>query len=122
METLTVQLTNILNEYDEHVQSVTNASIKRVARDSVNRLKATSPKRKGEYARGWALKNTSRGKSVVSITVYNRTYQLTHLLENGHRTFNKWGGPYKPAGAHKHIEPVEKWANAELPALIERSL
>ena len=123
-ESLSVQLTNILSEYDEEVQRATNSAITRVAREAVKKLQNTSPKKSGSYARGWAMKKNGLSVSgnIVNIVVHNKTdYQLTHLLENGHVIRNK-KGEYGRTRPIKHIAPVEQWANSELPEEIERTL
>ena len=121
-ESIEVQMTKILDEYSQGVQDVTNKSIKKVARETAKRLKNTSPKRGGEYARDWAVKNLSVHGNIVNLVVYNRKhYQLTHLLENGHVIRNKKGA-YGRAPAHPHIGPAEEAASIELPAQIEREL
>lgn len=121
-ESIEVQMAKILDEYSQEVQDVTNSAIKRVSRETVNRLKSSSPKKSGSYAKGWAVKDLNRHGNIVNVVVHNRTdYQLTHLLENGHVIRNK-KGTYGRAPAHPHIRPAEQWANNELPAEIEREL
>ena len=83
-ESLTVQMAKILNDYDEQVQNVTNAAIKRVARQTSQMIKNASPRKSGSYAAGWSVKNIGGHGKIVDLVVHNRTdYQLTHLLENG---------------------------------------
>ena len=48
-------------------------------------LRKNSPRKTGDYAKGWAYKVTSTAEGSYHGTVYNATtYQLTHLLEKGH--------------------------------------
>ena len=119
-----VQLDNILDEYSKEVARATNNSIDVIAKEAVSKLKNTSPKRPGggDYARSWGLKR-KRGKSRINeVVVHNKNhYQLTHLLENGH-VIRNGVGEYGRAPAIKHIQPVEQWANSELPLEIEREL
>lgn len=72
------------------------------AKALIAELKANSPKgdrRKGNYAKGWAIKRTPKG-----IIVHNKSnYQLTHLLEHGHVTKNGSGR----VEAQIHISPAE---------------
>lgn len=120
MDSLTVQLNRIINEYNEHVQDVADGAVKDISKEAVQRLRNGSPKRTGEYAQGWAVKRV-RGRQ-FSVVVYNRKKpQLTHLLENGHVIKNK-KGTYGRVNGIKHIKPVEEWANNELQAQIEREL
>lgn len=123
MESLTVQMSRILEEYSEEVQDVTNDAIQKIAKESVQNLKNTSPKRPGhgEYARGWTIKREKGRGNIATLIVHNKQYQLTHLLENGHIVRNKKGTDGR-APAIKHIKPVEEWANTELPQEIERQL
>ena len=121
-ETLTVQMERILDEYNERVQNVSRVAVQRVGRESVKKLRSTSPKRSGSYARGWRLKTLKMSGNVTDVVVHNATdYSLTHLLEHGHVVINA-KGTFGRAPAHPHIKPVEEWANNELPAEIEREL
>lgn len=120
--TVSTQMEQILNEYSEEVQDAANRAIEKVARECAKRLKMTSPKKSGSYAKGWSVKRTDAHGSIASLVVYNRTdYQLTHLLENGHVVRNK-KGTYGYAPPKRHIKPVEEWGNSELPNEIERQL
>ena len=76
----------------------------KVGKDTVRELKATSPKKTGEYAKSWKYKveGTITGSKLV---VYNQKYQLTHLLENGHLTQD--GSRTKP---NPHIKRAIKYA------------
>lgn len=121
-ESLSVQLKDILDAYEDHVTDVMGVALDRVARESVKRLRQTSPKKTGSYARGWALKKITSTNLVEDVEVYNKTdYQLTHLLENGHRIVNA-KGQWGRVNGIKHIKPVEEWANEELPNEIKREL
>lgn len=112
------QLKGILNEYEEKVQTVTDRSITVTAKEAVNKLKNTSPKQTGDYAKGWAVKKEGR----LTQTVYNRTdWQLTHLLNNGHIVRNKYG-TYGRVPGDNHIGEVEQWAADELVLRISRGL
>ena len=121
-ESLSVQLKDILDAYEDHVTDVMGVALDRVARESVKRLRQTSPKKTGSYAKGWALKKITSSELTEEVVVHNRTdYQLTHLLENGHRIVNA-KGEWGRVNGIKHIKPVEEWANEELPNEIKREL
>ena len=121
-ETVSVQMKEIIDEYNDRVRNATRVAIQRVGRETVKKLKNTSPKKTGSYASGWRVKKLIAKNDVTDVIVHNATdYQLTHLLENGHVVRNK-KGTYGRAPAHKHIAPVEEWANNELPLEIEREL
>lgn len=117
-DSFSVQMRALLDEVNEDVRKATERNIQLVAKEAVQKLKNTSPMKTGSYSRGWAVKRISSTDAVV----HNRTdYQLTHLLENGHVIKNK-KGTYGRAPAHKHIKPVEEWANDELPRRIMEDL
>ena len=92
------QLAMYANLVDEEIDEVA----RKVAEESVQKLKQTSPVGKtGKYAKGWKVK-----KQNGAYIIHNATsYQLTHLLEHGHALRN--GGRSK---AMPHIKPVEEQA------------
>lgn len=122
-ETVTEQMNKILDDYKNEVRDVTNDSISKVSKESVQKLKNGSPRKSGDYSKGWRAKKVAKNSSGIDdVVVHNATdYQLTHLLENGHVIRNK-KGEFGRAPAHPHIKPVEEWANSELPEEIEREL
>lgn len=94
-------ISKILKEYEDEIKDTMDDVFKRLAEESVEKLKNTSPrgKSKKHYADGWAVKETPTG-----YIVYNKDkYQLTHLLEYGHA---KRGGRGRVPGK-PHIKPVE---------------
>ena len=121
-ESISVQMHEIMQAYGDHVKDVWGTSVNRVSKETVQKLRNTSPKKTGSYARGWSLKRVAARHGLVDVIVHNKTdYQLTHLLENGHVIRNK-KGEYGRTNGIKHIAPVEQWANDELPREIEREL
>lgn len=77
-------LQSILKHYDEQVANEVNSIIYEVVVETVKDLKSSSPNsgyaRKEHYADAWSRhKDGNNG-----YTIYNKKYQLTHLLENGH--------------------------------------
>ena len=102
-----LEINDILDEYSEDIQEAIILETERVAKMGVNRLKQTSPKRTGKYAKGWKVKTTKR-KNYVGATIYNSTnWQLTHLLEKPHVIKNK-NGTYGISKPQVHIRPVEQ--------------
>lgn len=116
-KSVSIQMRDILEEFDEKVNDVLEKSADIVSQESVDKLHNTSPVKTGDYAKGWRV--TKDGDTFI---VHNATdYQLTHLLENGHVIRNK-KGTYGRAPAHKHIRPVETWANREFQRLIKEGI
>ena len=115
---ISVQMKELLDEINSEIQDAAKTEIKTVAKESVQKLRNNSPVKTGSYARGW----TTKQDGPMGVIVHNKTdYQLTHLLENGHVIRNK-KGTYGRAPAHKHIAPVEEWANDELPRRIMKDI
>lgn len=81
---------------DEATEALEEAK-ENLAKEGVKKLKATSPKDKGDYAKSWAQRKIKNGRAI-----YNKEYQLTHLLEKGHA--KRKGGR---VAAIVHIAPVE---------------
>ena len=108
MDDFTEQLNDLLYLYADNVTDEVKAAGTEVAKEAVRKLKAESPKRTGKYSRGWKYKKVFENASEQRIKVYDTKYQLTHLLEKGHKSRN--GGMVK---ARKHIAPVEQWVQEE---------
>lgn len=98
-----MDIVTILDDYSKNIYEEIRQASMDVAKEGKNILKKTSPKRTGDYSKGWKVKSTSNLNDFSS-TIYNSTdWQLTHLLEKGH--VNRNGSRTR---AIKHIEPVEK--------------
>lgn len=128
---LVVQMEYILDQYSEEVKRATNDAADSVSKQAVNKLRTSSPRKTGKYARGWSVKKERGSGGIYTVTVYNKTdWQLTHLLENPHEIVNKdhagnrrsYGETSVGHGQIVHIKPVEEWANEEFPEEIERKL
>lgn len=79
-----------LSEYGDKTTEMLEATTKSNARQAVSALKGKAPG--GQYSAGWSHKAQKGGAYKLSETVYNRQYQLTHLLEKPHSTGG--GGHY----------------------------
>jgi hypothetical protein len=73
-----------LAQYSKQVTDSIKISIDEVATETVQILKENSPKRYGKYAKGWTSKTVFENGFEKRNKIYNKVYQLTHLLEFGH--------------------------------------
>lgn len=113
-----IQMADILDTVSKRVKGVLETDSMEVAKETVQRLKNTSPKKYGDYASGWKVSK----KQGADLVVHNATdYRLTHLLENGHEIVNKKGS-YGRTTPIKHIKPAEEWASDELPRKVMEDL
>ena len=109
-----LDIKEILNEYSDDIQEAITKNAQEVAKKGVAELKNTSPKRTGEYRKGWRVK-TDKGRGYVECTIHNATnYQLTHLLEKPHALRN--GRTSRP---QVHIAPVEQQCISEYQKNVE---
>lgn len=121
-DSLEVQVKAALEDYSNDVVAAANKAVEAVSKEAVRRLKDTSPKRTGKYARGWSRKVTRNDVNLREFTIYNASEGWkTHLLEHGHVTRNKYGY-FGRTPAHVHIAPVEEWVVDETPKRFEEEL
>lgn len=101
---------DILQDYSVEVAKAAEEAVTEVSKEATKKLRQTSPKRSGKYGKGWASK-VEKTATTAEATVYGKTgtYQLAHLLENGHA---KRGGGR--VNGNTHIKPVEEWAISEV--------
>ena len=114
------QMAEILDGYDKEVREAVEKDIEKVARDTAKKLRQTSPKESGEYAKNWSVRNDRKSKTTI---VYNKapTYRLTHLLENGHVVRNQYG-TWGRTSAEPHIAPAEQEAVKDLVKKVEEDI
>lgn len=112
-------LGDIFDAYTKTAAEAVEASMQEVAKDAVSKLKATSPKHTGNYAKGWRAKVQKGSTLQKTIIIHNANApQLTHLLEHGHV---KRGGKGRVA-AIPHISPVEEEIKTALVEKIKEKL
>lgn len=106
----------ILNEYSKDIQDGIVKIAQSVAKEDAKKLRDTRDTykvRSGKYNKGWAVK-TEKGRNTISCIVHNKTnYQLTHLLEKGHKIIGRNGSVVGQSRAFPHIAPVEEISNRE---------
>lgn len=113
------QLSLILDEYAERLNARTDDIMDDVASQTAADLRNTSPKKSGDYAKGWTVKKDKRFHTYI---VHNRDhYRLTHLLNNGHVVANQFG-KYGRVMGDAHIERAEGRAVTALFKKLESGL
>lgn len=122
---LTKEINKILTDYCKDVDTSVIGVEAEVASDAVKKLKQTSPKKKkgkkaGHYAKSWDIDKKSKTNYAETI-IYNKDYQLTHLLENGHDIIRN-GKVVGHADPQPHIKPVEEWVQDEMVKRLEKKL
>ena len=116
-ESLGKEMAKLFKEYGDDVNKILEEEMKTVSKETTSQLKKTSPKGRGDYAKGWKFKLEKTRLGPVT-TIYNATHAwLVHLLEHGHAKRN--GGRTK---AEPHVKPAEDWAEKELVKRVEERL
>jgi hypothetical protein len=104
IERLQAEVSAILEEYGEEVAEHLDEVTKDIGKKGAKALRSSSSGSfggSGKYARGWTYE-VEESRLGTTVTIYNRTPGLPHLLENGHA---KRGGGRVPG--RSHIAPVE---------------
>lgn len=98
-----------LEQYASEVQEEVDSSVVRVARRCLAQIRRNSPKKTGDYRKGWRLRTDKTRLSIREI-IHNATdWRLIHLLEFGHQKAS--GGRVE---GEPHVEPAEQQAEREL--------
>ena len=110
---------DVLEDYVTEITEDVNEAALTAGKQGRSELRQTSPKRTGQYARGWDTLTTQDPiNKALTVTVYNaKMPQLTHLLENGHA---KRGGGR--VNGIPHIRPAEQNAVNEFVRLVKEAI
>lgn len=111
-------IAEILEEYGDEVQKDMDDVVKNVGKAGVKAIKSASGVfgGTGKYRKGWTSQ-TETERYGSTVTIYNRTPGLPHLLENGHA---KRGGGRVPGKTH--IAPVEQELIKQFEEQIEKAV
>lgn len=113
-----LDVTKILDSYAKEISRDIVTDAEKVAKEGMEELRNTSPKRTGKYRKGWRVRTDKVNGGGVSI-IYNATaYQLTHLLEKPHLSRNG----RTVVAPRVHIAPVEARCIKEYERRVENTI
>lgn len=119
IDQLTNEITKALSAYSKEVVKKIDASSEKVGKAAVKKLKETSPKATGAYAKSWKMKTETAmnqpSKRIIHVTAPH--YRLSHLLEYGHAKVG--GGRVE---ARPHIKKVEQEVIEEFTTAVEEAI
>ena len=119
VDQLAAEIAKGLAEYSQDVVEKVNVSSEKVGKAAVKRLKQTSPKRYGNYAKSWTMKTEKAIGQPHTRIIHAKAphYRLTHLLEHGHAKVG--GGRVE---GRPHIRPAEEMVIREFMAEVEEAI
>lgn len=105
IDKLAGEIAGMLKDFSGRVVEEVNVSSEKVGKAAVKKLKKTSPKDSGDYAKSWTMTTEKEvgqpHKRIVHVKPPH--HRLTHLLEKGHAKVN--GGRVQ---AYPHIAAAEE--------------
>jgi hypothetical protein len=119
IDQLAAEIAKGLAEYSQDVVEKVNVSSEKVGKAAVKKLKQTSPKKTGEYAKSWTMKTEPEVGQPDLRIIHAKAphYRLTHLLEHGHAKVGGGRVEGKP-----HIRPAEEMVIQEFVAEVEEAI
>lgn len=119
-------LIDALKTYTDSVTEGVKKAVKEAADEALPEVKAASPvkafgKNRGKYQKGWRVSERQGSTAVRALeSVHNATdYQLTHLLEYGHKIIGRDGQQHGFVSARPHIAAVNEATQKRLQEKIE---
>ena len=119
IDQLAAEIAKGLAEYSQDVVEKVNVSSERIGKEAVKRLKQTSPKKTGKYAKSWTMTTEKAIGQPHTRIIHAKAphYRLTHLLEYGHAKVG--GGRVE---GRPHIRPAEEEVIREFTAAVEEAI
>ena len=119
VDQLAAEIAKGLAEYSLDVVEKVNVSSEKVGKAAVKRLKQTSPKRYGNYAKSWTMKTEPEIGQPHTRIVHVKAphFRLAHLLESGHAKVG--GGRVE---GRPHIRPAEEEVIREFTREVEEAI
>ena len=118
IDQLAAEIAKGLADYSQEVVEKVNVSSEKVGKAAVKRLKESSPKRYGKYAKSWRVKTDPQVGQPNSLIIHNKKhYSRTHLLEHGHAKVGGGRVEGKP-----HIRPTEEQVIRDFVAEVEGAI
>jgi hypothetical protein len=119
VDQLAAEIAKGLAEYSQDVVEKVNVSSEKVGKAAVKKLKQTSPKKTGKYAKSWTM-STEKAIGQPDLRIIHVKaphYRLAHLLEYGHAKVG--GGRVE---GRPHIRPAEEMVIKEFVAEVEEAI
>lgn len=84
IDSMATEITKAFKDYTQDVTESIESEVETRSNVLTKEIKAKSPRKTGEYAKGWRRKKVGSGGNLSYVT-YNKTRgSLVHLLEKGH--------------------------------------
>lgn len=116
IDQLANEISKELQMYSQDILEEINATSDRVAKSTVKKLKSSSPKLHGGYAKSWKYV-TEESLGEKKRIIYNKQGWKPHLLENGHVLAGGDRTESKP-----HIRPAEQEAIEQFTSEVEGAI
>ncbi len=119
IDQLAAEIAKGLADYSQDVVEKVNVSSEKVGKAAVKKLKQTSPKKTGKYAKSWTM-STEKAIGQPDLRIIHVKaphYRLAHLLEYGHAKVG--GGRVE---GRPHIRPAEEMVIQEFVAEVEEAI
>lgn len=115
IEKIESELMEILRDYHDLTDEEMEQVVKKTANTVKNAIKQEAPHDTERYKDSWATKKTTSKRHKTVITIHSKKrYQLTHLLENGHKLTDRNGNKIGDVKEIPHIAPATENADKEL--------
>lgn len=109
---------SLLDEINAEIDAELQEAIHAGGKAARSYARSNSPKRSGKYARSFSLSTNDKDGHHTAVVSNRKFWMLTHLLDDDHKSYNQYGGPYGTVDGDDHLKRANDAGRREIERIL----